>query len=250
MIKALPVAEYPDWLAAIDQDTVRNELFPIKKVLQDSLYYPSAGLDGRPVQYLGGHIYSFIYVDYGYERNVVSEQIANNGFKGYRMLVCRDITKHELTPNGWQPVMPKDTDGNPMYSRDWIKPPFCIWAIMEREPDFPEEHGPLRFSLLYLCADGAAAFQALYLANHAVPKAIAIIQPGDAFGWNWTSFTNPNTILGRSVLDNPNGQPKWLMYGGVGWPQWYRKPCWPQYQKNIWTHGNLGLWEKPTVTDN
>jgi len=38
------------------------------------------------------------------------------------------------------------------------KPPFCVWLIMERKQDVAESHGSLRFSLLYLCADGVAAY--------------------------------------------------------------------------------------------
>ena len=66
---------------------------------------------------------------------------------------------------------------------DWWneKKPYCSWSIFQLREDVPAIHGPPRFSLLYLCADGVAAFQALYYANSASPKAVAVIQPGTAF---------------------------------------------------------------------
>jgi hypothetical protein len=55
---------------------------------------------------------------------------------------------------------------------------FAVWYIFDRDKDRDEDHGPQRFSLLYLCADGIAAYQELYWQNHAAPEVLAIIQPG------------------------------------------------------------------------
>lgn len=41
-------------------------------------------------------------------------------------------------------------------------PPNAYWAIFERNPSLCDEHGPMRFSLLYFAADGPAKYQALY----------------------------------------------------------------------------------------
>ncbi len=116
-------------------------------------------------------------------------------------------------------------------------------SIMELKQDVPENHGPLRFSHFYLCADGTAAFQALYVANHACPKVIAIIQPGEAFGGNWTDFEDQEKILARSVMNNPAGQPDYLLYGGWGWPEHNDRPCWHLYQRHVSGAGR-NLWAK------
>ena len=97
---------------------------------------------------------------------------------------------------------------------DWFgneKKPYCSWSIFQLREDVPAIHGPPRFSLLYLCADGVAAFQALYYANSASPKAVAVIQPGTAFGGNWTDFENPSGIFADTVLGNPQGSPQILL---------------------------------------
>ena len=121
--------------------------------------------------------------------------------------------------------------------------------MFDRKRDFSEDHGPTRFSLLYLCADGVAAFQALYIANSATPKAIAVIQPGHGFGGNWTDYTNPDRLFAKSVFQNPNGQPELLLYGGIGEVDYYKEPCWPTFQSRICFldkagGGGIGVWAK------
>jgi len=236
----------PAWLADITQESMDSEPFPLREVLSGSLYYPSCGFDGSPVKVVGGRVYSFIYVDYGCTRNQTLEELEHNGFSGYRTLCQRDVRKEELTPNGWTPELPRPSYGNPRNRGDRMKRPFCVWSVLEREEDTAPDHGPKRFSLLYLCADGVAAFQALYIANNARPEVIAIIQPGEGFGGNWTAFGNPDEILARTVMNNPAGQPEYLMYGGYGPARYYDKPCWPWYTQRLSGPGR-GLWAKATV---
>ena len=142
---------------------------------------------------------------------------------------------------------------------DWFgneKKPYCSWSIFQRGEDVPSIHGPPRFSLLYLCADGVAAFQALYYANSASPKAVAVIQPGTAFGGNWTDFDDPSGIFARTVFGNPKGSPQILLNGGRGNRDFFREPCWPSYTELICfldksRGGSIGVWvekDKPGST--
>ncbi len=118
---------------------------------------------------------------------------------------------------------------------DWFgneKKPYCSWSIFQLREDVPAINGPPRFSLLYLCADGVAAFQALYYANSASPKAVAVIQPGTAFGGNWTDFEDPYEIFARTVLGNPKGSPQILLNKGAGY-SFREHCCWPSYTELI-----------------
>lgn len=251
MLQQLPAVPTPPWLAELTPSTITRDPFPLTRVLEDSLYYPSAGFDGDPVKYLAGNLYSFIYVDYGHTREELAQAFQNPGFRGYRLLATRPVTEQELTPRGWRPILPTRADGNPDRYRawGWIKAPFCSWSIFQRVDEAPATHGPFRFSLLYLCADGVAAFQALYLANAASPRAVAVIQPGHGFGGNWTDFENPERIFARSVLGNPHGRPQLLLYGGIGPRDFYRQPCWPGYSQLVGMlpkagRGSIGIWEE------
>lgn len=248
MLRELPEISAPRWLTKLSSISMTSEPFPLHELLNDSLYYPSSHFDGDPVRYLAGNILSFIYVDYGHTYDAFVKALVT-GFRGYDLVASRSVTERELTPKGWHPTQPTKSDGDSARYRDWIKKPFCSWSVFQRREAYQDSHGPFRFSLLYLCADGVAAFQALYVANAAVPKAVAIIQPGAAFGNNWTNFTDPKGIFATTVLGNPSGQPKILLYGGFGDHFDYRTPCWPDYQvpvsrllKHLALPGRIGVW--------
>ena len=246
MLDQLPILPIPQWLMDIAPGTIENRPFPVLEVLKDSLYYPSSGLDGDPVRYLAGNILSFIYVDYGYSREELNEALHNPWFHGYELVASRQVDKEELIPRGWIPEPPTPSDGDPTQYKDHIVEPYCSWSIFQRGADIPESHGPTRFSLLYLSADGVAAFQALYHSNEIAPKAVAIIQPGHAFGYNWTDFTQPQLIFGRNVMKNSHGQPQILLYGGID-TNAYNEPCWPYYRHFICfldkaDGGRIGVW--------
>jgi hypothetical protein len=250
MLQELPVITAPRWLTDLSATTIMNEPFPLEDILRDSLYYPASGFDGDPVKHLVGNILSFIYVDYGNSHDEFMSELETSGFRGYDRLADRPVTEKELTPHGWHPMPPTRSDGDPSRCHEWIeKNPFCSWSVFQRREDVPNSHGPSRFSLLYLCADGVAAFQALYGGNTAFPKAVAVIQPGHGFGGNWTDYTNPENIFARSVLWNLRGQPEILLYGGYGGRARYREPCWPDYQTHVCfidkaAGGSIGVWLK------
>lgn len=245
MIDELEVMDIPDWLANVDSESIKNTPFPLKEVLAESLYYPSSGFDGDPVKFLAGNIFSFIYVDYSLTHKQLGEEIKSRGFTGYKVIASRDVTEKELTPNGWNPTPPKGYSGPPFDSAQ----PFCNWLIFKRDDDFSVSHGPSRFSLLHLCAEGVAAYEALYIANGVSPKAIAIIQPGTGWGGNWTDYSDPNEALGQIVLGNVSGQPELLLFGGIGDRKFYLNTCWPTH--NIFITrvpksggGRIGFWKK------
>lgn len=240
------------WLRDLTPESIQRDPFPLRLILQDSLYYPSCGTDGAPVRHLAGNILSFVYVDYGVGREELLAALSRQGFSGYKQVASRWVREIELAPNGWAPSFPAIMKDDPQRYSDHIKQPFCLWSVFERSDHVPVAHGPLRLSLLYLCADGVAAYQALYVANAMVPRAVAVIQPGHAFGHNWTDFTDPQAIFARTVLDNPAGSPQYLLYGGYGRRSDYGKPCWPEYAKNVCfldkpPRGNIGLWEDACI---
>ena len=249
MIEELPVIQAPEWLAQVDPETMQAEVLPLQGILRDSLYYPSSGFDGDPVRHLAGNVLSFVYVDYGRDRQEFEHALESSGFRGYEILGIRHVGERELAPRGWNPAPLLPEDGNPSRYRDWIKPPFADWVVLQRARTLPDSHGPQRFSLLHLCADGVAAFQALYVANGIAPAMLAIIQPGHGFGGNWTIYENARLILGRSVLQNPAGTPDVLLYGGYGPRDYYRQPCWPDYSAwlcflNKAAGGSIGVWRR------
>ena len=249
MLDQLPEMTAPRWMTDLSSTTMKNKPFSIHELLRDSLYYPGSGFDGNPIKHLAGNILSFIYVDCGHSRAEFMEDLEKPGVLGYELIgQPRSITEQELTPHGWPPDPPTLKYGDHSHLADLIKEPFCEWVVFQRSADVPPGHGPYRFSLLYLCADGVAAFRALYVANNIAPKSVAVIQPGHGFGRNRTDFEDPEKIFARSVLNNRAGQPEILLYGGVGRPRrlFYREPCWPDYKTNVCflnrADGSIGVW--------
>lgn len=248
MISQLAPAELPAWLAAIKTADDMAD-FPLTDVLSECVYYPASRFDGRPVQFLAGHFHSFVYVDYGVTKDELFVALETQGFDGYCLLGRRELSQEDVFPNGWQPTIHSRYRQGIQTQRSFMKPQFFEWLIFARDADRDHEHGPGRFSLLYLCADGVAAYQALFVANHAVPAAIAIIQPGHGFGGNWTNFESPDEPLYQEVGANPAGQPEYLLFGGNGDKQFYAQPCWSDYSEALGFLGQspVSLWRRSHV---
>ncbi|MGN1215563.1 MAG: hypothetical protein ACI4TJ_04870, partial [Candidatus Cryptobacteroides sp.] len=81
-----------------------------------------------------------------------------------------------------------------------------------RDEGIDEDRGPKRFSLMYICGDGAATYAALYSEKKIAPTVLAIIHPGTGWGGNYTDFFNPEKIL-RKIIDSGKKRPL-LFYGG------------------------------------
>ena len=236
---------------SITEQEIENGVFPLQEILDNSFYYPSSGFDGGIIKDCNTKrrslkIVSFIFCDYATGELAFND--AQNTFLGYKILGSRNVEKSELTPNGWQPQFPPNFNLQTYqkYKDDWK--PFAKWIIYERDENHGEDHGPKRFSLLYIGGEGVATYQALYWSNNATAKALAIIQPGTGFGLNWTDFTDRNGSLAWVVNNNPNGKPKIIYYGGIG--QGYDDFEWNDFEKvkNISPYydrtGEVGIWKK------
>ena len=191
--------------------------FPIRQLLEDSLYYPACDIDGGVVRYCNElfdmfGICSYVYVDYTAGENRLRAHL--DEFRGYHLLASRRLSPSDVGANRPFP-MPEGIDSEEYgrYRRDWK--PFACWAVYERDANYGSSHGLERFSLLYLGAEGAAAYAGLYVANGITPKAMAIIQPGTGFGLNWTDFCDWGGPLARTVQMG-HSMPELFFYGGWG----------------------------------
>ena len=86
----------PYWLAELEN----QDIFPLRLLLKDSLYYPASACDGDPVRLLGGFIHSFIHVEYVMTKAEVmaNMQGESHGFRGYRLAMCREVAQR----NEWR----------------------------------------------------------------------------------------------------------------------------------------------------
>jgi len=218
------------WLAELTQETIEQGALPLKQLLENSLYYPSAGFDGGVIKDCNtigkeNQIISFIYCDYGVGEQAFLEQ--KDSFFGYAPMGSRRVALHELLSSPWTPSLPPNFDRNAYTQYEDIWSPLVQCTVYERLPSKDRSYGPDRFSLLYVGGEGVATYQALYWNNKQRPKALAIIQPGHAFGLNWTDFTQQEGPLYWVVNTNPAGVPPIIYYGGVGVD--YTNLSWKRY---------------------
>lgn len=245
----------PRWLASIS-DHLPAQL-PLDDLLHGSLYYPASGFDGDPIALLSGSVFSFIYVDYSCTKDALEVALQQGGFRGYHELARRDVAKSELGSNNSLSVHPTAAEADAMTRHSAFQQTsaaFCSWHVFERSAAFGPEHGPERFSMLFLLADGAAAYQALYSARGLAPAILALIQPGHAFGGNYSNFFEPGGLLHRSVCQRGQPWPQCLLAGRYkGREKWDLEPIWPEYSQFVadarTQHHELFLWQLTHTDD-
>ena len=222
-------------LLSLSKDNIMKGRLPLVDLLANSAYYPSAGFDGGVIKHCNTRlkdegIISFIYCDYASDEGDVIFRVATE-FKGYHIFAHRTVQREEVGAAGPVPIdfiMTPDEERKYMQLiADKSRDLYCHWFVMERDDDFGEDHGPERFSLLYVRGEGVATFAGLYAANKVSPKVLAIIQPGHGFGGNWTNFTSTEACLYKFLKSNPGGKPIYVFNGGIGCN--YDDLDWPDY---------------------
>ena len=219
-------------------------------LLTNSLYYPACDLDGGVIKYCNEHygeigINSYVYADYGMEEKRLKDNL--DGFYGYYLKKSRTISPADLGFDLFQ-LIPECSDEDKERIHTWRQKPFARYAEFEKETDYWPEIGPNVFSLLYLCAEGITIYDKLYLTNGIAPKAMAIIQPGTAFGGNWTDYSDPHAPLASTVMKGKT-MPTYFFFGGRGsfsyndfmWPEYRQIDAIDNYYRN--SEGRVTVWQ-------
>ena len=233
-----------------------NESFDLKDILTDSVFYPASGTDGLAVKCLGQECNSFVHVDYSTSKNEFLHEL-KYGFQkvGYQLVGYKEVTANELNPSGFVPQIIPTKSEEKRLSMDFIAErasgkfiqPFAIWAVFELvNPYVGFDHSPKieKFSLLHIGGEGAATFEILYGQHRINPKAVALINPSEGIGDNWTRFTSPNARLFQSIQRNIKlynaEMPKYFIERCL-WDK-PRNPDWPGYLFKQWRHKkSIGL---------
>lgn len=189
-----------------------NTSFDIADILENSVYYPASGQDATPIKIFANKYNSFINVDYSVSYEEVKNALESNFLPvGYKLIGRKNISKEELTPNGFAPLnIHYNEHEKKRLKKNHIKKLhnnrifFAIWAVYELDPNSTNktEGKSERFSLLHIGGEGCATFYALYIKNKINPKAIVIIKPGEVYGDNWTLFTTPKFRFYQSLRKN------------------------------------------------
>lgn len=219
----------------LDPQYLLDGELPLEDILKDSVYYPACRFDGGVIKIFNtllknDGVTSFIYCDHDVDEDALVENVRDH-VRGYHLLAHRSVKESEFV-KGTRVEFPFQMDSMEGHKYERIMEkclPFCHWFIFERNADFSEEHGPERFSLLYVCGEGVATYAGLYNNYRIAPKCLALIQC-DGFSGNWTYFREKDGRLREVMAQNEAGLPQFVINGGIGDAESYSHLDWDEYE--------------------
>ncbi|MEI7946519.1 MAG: hypothetical protein WCJ02_07475 [bacterium] len=215
----------PGWLANYQAGApFPRETFFLSRIL----YYPGSETDGHPLCVFGkSHaVHCFVYADNAFSKVDLERQLKDFGDPGhplgYRLLSLVDVTEAELTPCGWKRhgKLPTDIDAHFFMIRP-PEGPFAVFAVLERDENRGDDHGPSRLAILHVGGDGYATYDALFCqADSHTPYAVLLQNHGYGGNWNREGFGGDGMLW---QLANQTGKtlPKWLFVANestLPWP--------------------------------
>ena len=175
------------------------------------VYYPGSGTDGHPVKVFGAthSAHSFVYADYHVTQDNLENELGhpNHGFRGYHTLARLQLLESNLVPRGWTAHVDGPTDRYRFGTR--APAPFGFLEVLERDGEFDDNHGARRLAILFLGADGIAAYDALFCQEHSDSTPFAVVLQDHGFGGNYDRFGRDGLL--ERIVRRCNVAPHWLL---------------------------------------
>ena len=198
----------PDWLRQPKSRFDRESFFRSRTV-----YYPGYGTDAHPVKVCAeAHAaHAFVYVDYGVSKETVRDCVYRRrgpGFQGYEVEHDEEVVEAVLHPVGWRAY---DQEA---FARaaEWSRvEPFRLYAVLKRDKDHDDAHGPERLAMLFVGGDGFAMYDALYCQGDGTPPPFLVLVHDYSWGENHDQF-RARGLLEQIAIDR-GVYPEWLMVG-------------------------------------
>ncbi|MBP8660691.1 MAG: SUMF1/EgtB/PvdO family nonheme iron enzyme [Mesotoga sp.] len=259
MMTEIPSMEMPEWIRNPGEFNIRN-------ILKDSLCYLASGLHGHFVKCYMGNAYSFVYIDYYISREDLMQDMAEYGFKGYRVIRQESINPYRLHPGGWDALTWYYRDEDPRRDKlinSYRNDPNRNYFERNREPMntlwkkvLPTEEDGNPNSWLRIQKEPFAEwfilerteeydethnpkrFSFFFLNTEAVAAYQALylenqiapkflVIPQYGFGMNWTEFGVRDQILARTIFHRDNPLPQYII-GMAGFNR-----SWPEYTDRV-----------------
>lgn len=175
MTNVIPTEELPPWLRAWKR---RRRIRVADFLSARVVFYPGSGTDGQPVQFFGSrHLaHSFVLVDYGIPREHIEHELGESGhpFAGYARIGHSEVSQADLA-HIHSPIQ-----GMPVAIE-----PYAFVEVFERRVAFDRSHGPERLAVLFLGADGVAAYDWLFCRARARAP-FAVVLQDHTWGGNYS----------------------------------------------------------------
>ena len=185
--------DVPEWLREFQPGKSR----PLADFLKSRIvYYPGSGIDGDPVEVFGAShsAHCFGYADYWLSKEEVTKELHAHGFRGYNVLDEVSFSEREvMSAVHWSKQFLTEEERaaaakGTATMRSYTHPePYALLAVLERKPDFGDDHGPERLAILFLGADGIATYEAIFASGNA-PQFFGFLLQDHGFGGNYDCF--------------------------------------------------------------
>ena len=185
--------DIPEWLKAYQRGKSR----PLADFLKSRIvYYPGAGIDWDPVEVFGAShsAHCFVYADYMLPKDELTKELHTHGFRGYDIFDEVSFSEREVMDAiPWcrhflsEEEMRAAANGTAEMRQVNHPSPYALLAILERKPNFGDDHGPERLAILFLGADGIATYEAIF-ANGNAPQFFGFLLQDHGWGGNYDRF--------------------------------------------------------------
>ena len=179
-------SEVPEWLATFDPRCPGKTSDLIRSFLHSRvIFYPGSGQDGSAVQFFNeaNAAHCFLYVDYMMTRDAVEHELQHHGFKGYVSIARMTVTESEIGAGNWTPHLRPDE----VEYRFQPVQPYAFLEILEKRDD-AQVAGGNRLAIMFLAADGHAAYDAIFCQTNSALAPFGLIAQDHGFGGNWSDF--------------------------------------------------------------
>jgi hypothetical protein len=201
----------PAWLDKFEG----GDPFPRQKFFGSRVaYYPGSGTDGHPVKLFGSthSAHCFVYADYGVTRPSLEGELGHpqHRFLGYHTLSRLQLLETDLVPRGWTAHIRAGEGPQDKYRLGAVAAaPFGFLEVMERDQGIDDSHGARRLAILFLGADGIAAYDALFCQEHSDSPPFAVVIQDHGFDGNYDQFGRGGLL--ERIATRCNFVPLWLL---------------------------------------
>jgi hypothetical protein len=141
------------------------DIHSIDTFLAEAVFYRCCGLDGAPVKFLK-RFTNFVYVDYHIGTTRFLRECQEHGFREYHLASVADLPVEAVLGDSWAALSVRHRGHLERLPLEWSPEDFGIVLLaFHRLPDFPRQHGPERFQILFVCFEAIAALGALFTAR-------------------------------------------------------------------------------------
>jgi len=198
-----------NWLNSFDPAAAVNISELIDKFLTEAVvYYPGSGKDGSAVKFFNeaNAANCFLYVDYMMTQEALERDLKHEGFKGYVSIARLNVTERDIGVVKWTQHL---TPGEVNYKFQPVQS-YAFLEILEKQD--VQVPGAPRLAILFLSADGHAAYDALFCQEDGGRgPPFCVVAQDHSFGGNWSEFGAGGAL--ETIANRAGSFPKFLLAG-------------------------------------